>query len=139
MDMDPQAEPQPRVSRRGFEIAQQLLLTRIHNNGCVALLLTTTTPVTEAFTLELGPVQHKRQLAVYDEYNGIVKEMAAQHDTYVVDLHSAFTDRSQTELSSLLDPDGVHLTPDGEHLVAASVLRALEEIGSQGSDTCQWG
>jgi len=119
-------ELQPRVSRQGFEIAQRRLVSRIRRSDHATLLLMTTTPVTEAFNDGQGPVQHKRQLAVYGEYNQVVKDVAAQHGACVIDLYGAFTDRPQTDLASLLSADGVHLTPAGEHLIATNVWQALQ-------------
>jgi len=125
-------EPQQRVSRRGFEIAQRRLVNSIHTSGFAPLLLMTTTPVTKAFNPEWGAAQHKRQLAIYDEYNDIIRDVAAQHGAHVVDIHGAFSHRSSGELASLLAEDGVHLTAEGEHLVAVHVGQALEEMGPSG-------
>ncbi|HUT16426.1 MAG TPA: SGNH/GDSL hydrolase family protein [Anaerolineae bacterium] len=118
--------PQPRVSRQGFEIAQRRLASRIRSSDHATLLLMTTTPVTEAFTDGQGPAQYRRQLAVYGEYNQVVKDVAAQHGACVIDLYNAFTGRPQSELASLLAEDGVHLTAEGEHLVATNVWQALQ-------------
>jgi|GEM_PF-1149232 len=127
-------EPQPRVSRRGFEIAQERLVDSVRQNGCAALILMTTTPVTEAFNSEVGPAQQQRQFSIYDEYNRIIKDVATRRGTYLLDLHTIFTNHMQTELVSLLAQDGVHLTPAGERLVAVSALQALEQSGLPGSD-----
>jgi len=129
-----ECEPQPRVSRQGFEIAQERLAARIQKNGCAALFLMTTTPVTEAFNSELGPIQYKRQVATYDEYNRVVRDVMAKRGSCLVDLHAIFTCHTQTEPASLLTKDGVHLTPAGERLVAMSALQALEQGGLPGSD-----
>ena len=124
--------PQPRVSRQGFEIAQRRLASRIRSSDHATLLLMTTTPVTEAFNDDQGPAHYQRQLAVYGEYNQVVRDVAAQHSACVVDLHNAFTDRPQADLASLLAEDGVHLTAEGEHLVAVRVRQTLNEMGLPG-------
>nr|MBC7245494.1 hypothetical protein [Chloroflexota bacterium] len=123
-----EGEPQPRVSREGFAIAQERLIEGIKQNGCTALFLMTTTPVTEAFDAYLDAVQHQRQLSIYEEYNRIIRETAAKHGVCLLDLHSIFSNY-QSEQLSLLAEDGVHLTAAGERLVAQSVLQALEENG----------
>lgn len=125
--------PQPRVSRKGFAIAQERLVEGIKKNGCTALFLMTTTPVTETFDAHLGPARHQRQLSIYDEYNHIIRETAAKHGVYLLDLRTIFSNYS-AEQSALLAEDGVHLTAGGERLVAQSVLQALEENGLLGSE-----
>jgi lysophospholipase L1-like esterase len=132
-----EGEPKPRVSQRGFEIAQEHLATRIQRDGWTTLFLMTTTPVAEAFHSDGGPAQHERQLAIYDEYNRVIREVATKHSAYLLDLREIFADYRQTELSSLLAEDGVHLTAAGERLVALSTLQALEESGLPGSDPYQ--
>lgn len=118
-------EPQPRVSREGFTMAQERLVRNIKKNGCQVVFLMTATPVTEAFTAQLGPAWQQRQLALYDEYNDIIRQIAAEHGAYVLDLYAIFTNYRE-ELPLQLAEDGVHLTTAGERLVAQSALQALE-------------
>jgi lysophospholipase L1-like esterase len=107
--------------------------------------LATITPVTEAFQADLGPAQ-PRQWAVYDEYNGVIRDVAARNGAYLLDLYTIFedhapanpaSDQKRDRYSSLLTEDGVHLTAAGERLVAISVLQALEDAGLPGSDPYQ--
>jgi len=133
-----EGEPQPRVSHQGFGLAQERIVDHIRKNGGTALLLTTTTPVTEAFNAELGPAQHQRQLSIYDEYNRIIRDVASKRGVHLVDLHAIFTNHARAELASLLAEDGVHLTSAGERLVALSVLQALEESGLPGNEAYPW-
>ena len=132
VEVDFHGEPQPRVSPQGFEIALERLAIRIRAGGCVALFWMTTTPVTEAFNSELGLARHK-QLVIYEEYNRIVRDIAAKHGGYLIDLYAIFTRRMQ-QIDLLVTVDGVHLTPAGERLIAISVLQALEEAGLPGSE-----
>jgi len=134
VEIQRESEPKPRVSRRGFEIAQERLASRIRENGHAALFLMTTTPVTEAFHAERGPAQHQRQLAIYDAYNRVIRDVAAKHGAYLLDLCAIFANHSRTELAWAIAEDGVHLTAAGERLVALNVLQALEESGFPGSD-----
>ncbi len=126
--MNAAQEPQPRVSRDGFADAQEQLVTQIQRHGGAAFVMTTT-PVTDAFNTDLEPAQRQRQLAVYDEYNRIIRAVAAQHGVYLVDMQAILGHDAHTELGSLLAADGVHLTAAGQHLVARSMLQALEASG----------
>ncbi len=130
-------EPQPRVSQRGFGIVQERLVDGVRKGNCAALLLMTATPVTEAFNSELGPGQHQRQLAVYDAYNQMIRDVATRRGVYLLDLRAVLASCARTELALLLAEDGVHLTPAGERLVAQSVLQVLEESGLPGSGPYQ--
>ncbi len=133
MQVSREGQPTPRVSRRGFEIAQTQLASQIRNNGFPSLFVMTTTPVTAAFRADLDSTNRQRQLALYDEYNRVIREVADRHGAHLLDLWAIFMDRAQTELNSLVFEDGVHLTAAGEELVAASILQALEENGLPGS------
>jgi lysophospholipase L1-like esterase len=103
------------------------------------------TPVTEAFQVDLGLAQ-PRQWALYDQYNDLIRDVAAKNGAYLLDLHAIFeghgpanpaTDQKRDRYSLLLTEDGVHLTAAGERLVAVSVLQALEDAGLPGSDPYQ--
>jgi lysophospholipase L1-like esterase len=126
-------EPQPRVSRDGFADAQEWLVTRIQQHNGAAFVMTTT-PVTDAFRADLEPAQRQRQLAIYDEYNRIIRAVAAQHDAYLLDMQATLGNEAHSELGSLLATDGVHLTAAGERLVALSMLQALEASGLPNSE-----
>lgn len=132
-EMPTGGEPQPRVSREGFVMAQERLVEGIKKNGCQSVFLMTATPVTEAFAAQLGLAWEQRQLALYDEYNDVIREIAAKHGVYLLDLHAIFANH-EAELPLLLAEDGVHLTAEGERLVAQSALQALEETGLPGSE-----
>lgn len=144
IEAHPEGDPQPRVSYESFEMAQKRLVEAIQNNGGAAVLLATITPVTEAFQPDLNPSQKQRQWDIYVQYSNVIREVAAQNGTQLLDLRAIFEARAQGHSSSLapgreayaslLTEDGVHLTPEGEQLIAASVLRALEDIGLPGSD-----
>jgi len=124
---------EPRVSRRGFEVAQQRLAAWIQGDGCAGLFLMTTTPVTEAFRPELGSEDRRRQLSTYDDYNQVVRDIAARRGAQLVDLSAIFANHTHAQPDVLLADDGVHLTAAGEQLVAVSVLQALEASGLPGS------
>jgi lysophospholipase L1-like esterase len=137
-----QGEPQPRVSRDGFVMALERLLDGIQDYGCATVFVATMTPVSEAFQADLGPAQ-PRQWAIYEEYNGLIRNVASRDGARLLDLQTIFEehalanpvrDQRRDRYASLLMDDGVHPTAAGEHLIAASVLQALEEAGLPGSD-----
>jgi lysophospholipase L1-like esterase len=130
-------ELQPRVSRQGFEIAQDQLAARIQGDGCQALYLMTTTPVTDAFRSELGSETRQRQLEIHSEYNDIIREVAARHGAHLLDLRAIFAAQEALRKDALLSADGVHLTAAGERLVAHSVMQVLEQRGLPGSKPYQ--
>jgi lysophospholipase L1-like esterase len=121
-------EPEPRVSRDGFTTAQERLVTRIQQHKGAAFVMTTT-PVTDVFRADLEPAQRQRQLAIYDEYNRIIRTVATQHGAYLVDMQAILGNEAPSELGSLLAADGVHLTAAGERLVALTMLQSLEASG----------
>jgi len=129
--------PQPRVSRGGFEAAQDLLAERIRGNGSQALYLMTTTPVSDAFRPELEGETRQQQLNIHEEYNDVVRQVATRHGAYLLDLHGIFVAQEPLRQDALLSADGVHLTAEGERLVAQSVMQLLEQSGLPGSEPYQ--
>jgi lysophospholipase L1-like esterase len=131
------SELQPRVSRRGFEVAQNLLATRIKRDGSQTLYMMTTTPVTDAFRPELDNETRQWQLRIHAEYNDIVREVATRHGAYLLDLTGIFAVQEPLRRDALVSADGVHLTAAGERLVAQSVMQVLEQHGLPGSEPYQ--
>ncbi len=128
--------PNPRVSHEGFALTQQRLAQRIQASGCRTVLLATMTPVSGAFHAELGPDWQQLQLEIYKAYNGLIRNAADGNGAQVVDLEQAFAD--PVRLGPLLMSDGVHLTADGERLVAQTVVQTLEDTGLPRSGPYQW-
>jgi lysophospholipase L1-like esterase len=132
-----EGEPQPRVSREGFAMAQERLLEQIRSHGSATVFLATATPVTEAFQVDLGPAQ-PQQWAIYGEYNDVTRDVAVRGGAYLVNLSGIFAAQEPLgQAEVLISADGVHLTAAGEHLVAHSVMRALEQSGLPGSEPYQ--
>lgn len=126
--IDATQELQPRVSRDGFADAQEQLVTRTQQHGGTAFVMTGP-PVADAFGTDLEPAQRERQLVIYNDYNQIIRTVAAQHGAYLVDMQTIMGNKARAEGGSLLAADGVHLTAAGERLVAESTLHALEASG----------
>jgi len=122
----------PRVSPRGFRMAQQQLITRIQRAGAVVLGLTMT-PTGEALVLESEAIDRPQQLALYAEYDQITRDVTASLKAHLLDVTVALAKRVSTEPATLLAPDGVHLTAAGQRLLAECIMQALENEGLLGS------
>jgi lysophospholipase L1-like esterase len=118
-------ELQTRVSHDGFALAQEQLATRIQQHRGTTLVMSTT-PVTEACCADLEPSQRQRQMAIYDEYNRIVRSVSAEHQAYLVDIQAVFGNEAHSQPGPLLATDGVHWTAAGQRMVALNVLQTLE-------------
>jgi len=125
---DTAREPQPRVSRDGFAYAQERLVNLVRRHGAAALVMTIT-PVTDVFGTGLEPARRQRQLAIYDDYNRIIRAITARQGAHLVDMQTIMGVKMQAEPVSLLAEDGVHLTAAGHRLVALSTLQTLEASG----------
>jgi lysophospholipase L1-like esterase len=135
--------PKPRVSHDGFALALEQLVQRLQAAGCKAVFLATMTPVGDAFHEELGPVVQQRQFETYQAYNRLICSATDSNGAHLLDLHSMLAPYSRDELQqpspteahrSLVMDDGVHLTAEGERVVAQTVLQALEDAGLPGSE-----
>lgn len=119
----------PRVSQEGFATAQRELVRRIqHRSGAVICLLTTT-PVDERSSRELAPTVFAWQQEIYQRYNEIIRHIAAEEGVYLIDLASTVGALGPGRITSLLQDDGVHLTAEGERVVAEHVAHALQHMG----------
>ena len=119
------AAPAPRVSSRGFRMAHKRLIDALQRSGAEVMVLTPT-PVMESPGLGPTALERQRQLAIYEDYSEIIRDIAAQCGTYLLDARTAFGQLSEADLTPLLAADGVHLTSAGQRLLAESVYQALE-------------
>jgi lysophospholipase L1-like esterase len=121
----PTGPPLPRVSPRGFRIALQQLIARIQRAGAAVVVLTTT-PVGEAFSVKSEAIDHQQQLAVYTDYNQIIRDVTRNCKAHLLDVHTALAKSASADLKALLAPDGVHLSVTGERWLAEGIMQALE-------------
>jgi lysophospholipase L1-like esterase len=121
-----EGDARPRVSHRGFEFALTGLIEAVRKGGCSAILLLTTTPVSQGFVEQLEPEWRARQLGVYAEYNQLARAAAIRYGVPLVDLYADF---ESADLPLLLAPDGIHLTAEGERRVAMRVQEAIVQNG----------
>ena len=115
----------PRVSPPGFRIALQQLIARIQRTGAAVVVLTTT-PVGQATVVESEGVDRHQQLAVYADYNQIIRDVTTDCKAHLLDVHTALAARVSTEPAALLAPDGIHLSVTGQRLLAECIVQALE-------------
>ncbi len=123
-------ELQPRVSEAGFRMALERLIHDARQAGCAAIFLATMTPVSEPFYSRLGSQEEQRQRLIYDRYNVVIREVALQQAVQLVDLAAAFAGKLQqpshfNNHAPLLATDGVHLTSEGERLIALEVFERV--------------
>jgi lysophospholipase L1-like esterase len=118
--------PLPRVSACGFETALERLSVAVSSQGATLYLLTMT-PVTDILDDEWNTERRARQMALYDEYNQIIRAVTARSGSYLLDAHAILAQRLPTERARLFQADGIHLTPAGERLLAEGILQALNE------------
>lgn len=124
----PDAAPEPRVSRRGFGETMRRLIASARKAGAAVVVLTPT-PVLEGPGLGSTHQERQRQLAVYEGCAQIIRDIAAECETHLLDMRTVFGQRSFSELAILLAADGVHLTAAGQTLLAESVFHALKNSG----------
>jgi lysophospholipase L1-like esterase len=86
------------------------------------------------FHAELGRHLQQRQLQIYQDYNHIVRRIARRSGAHLLDLQALFANRSLGESPPLRMDDGVHLTPEGQQLIALAVMQALENTGLPSSE-----
>jgi lysophospholipase L1-like esterase len=116
---------QPRVSLQGFALAQRLIAARLRGTGASVLLMTPTVP---------NPAWPRRgseqcQASVYEQYNNVVRAVAAELSAPLIDLQAALQQESPSSCAVLIEPDAVHLTAEGHCLAAQLTLESLKRSG----------
>ena len=79
----------------------------------------------------IGESKLNKQDGLLDQYAALVKEVAAERDTQLVDLRSIFRNylaehNSKDSDRGILTFDGVHFTDQGDRIVASEILKVLE-------------
>ncbi len=64
-------------------------------------------------------------MALYGEYNDIVRGVAREENVRLIDVEALFQGRAEQELYPLYAADGVHLTAAGQELLARAAHTAL--------------
>ena len=66
---------------------------------------------------------------LHEAYAQVVRDVAAEEDALIVDLHAEFKQISTEELGKLFKTDGIHLMPEGDRKIAEIIYNYLEEQG----------
>ncbi|MCX7718223.1 MAG: SGNH/GDSL hydrolase family protein [Candidatus Sumerlaeaceae bacterium] len=121
---------QMRVGPRQYERNLIALVTAVRDSGATAVLMTQPAHLTsdslahleqEAFA-DAGEAVTRR----HDEYNRIIRRVAADTQTLLLDVEEEFDRRNK---QFLFDPDGIHLAGPGHNHVARLVIGLLRNAG----------
>lgn len=66
---------------------------------------------------------------LHEAYAQVVRDVAAEENALIVDLHAEFKRISTEELGKLFKTDGIHLMPEGDRKIAEIIYNYLEEQG----------
>lgn len=108
----------PRVGRRVFCAALSDLILRVKRVGALVGVLTLTPVV-------LG--SHD-QVAMYAQYNKLIRKVARRHRALLVDLECDIGDTFDP--LTMLSQDGIHLTASGQHWLARVVYYHLTKASA---------
>jgi len=100
----------------------QELVDRLEETGAT-LIFATTTPVPEG---EAG-----RKLGDDRVYNEVAREVMAEHDVRINDLHAVMAGKMETYATR---PGNVHFTEEGSRRLAEEVVRSIEDVLPESGD-----
>ena len=118
-------DPAPNRSRVSA-VAFRACLRSISGRLCsrCTVILATTTPLAHFALADFPAQRKKRQLALYGEYNGIVKQVALSEGAALADVGQSFKGGNP---GAMYAPDGIHLTSEGQRTVAGSLFPLVED------------
>ncbi len=131
-DWDSPPEPAPRVSPPAFRAALTAMVRRIQRATASQVFLLTTHPVRPTFLEDEG--WRQKQEAMLRHYNAIVRSVAGQTGVGLIDIEQKLR---LIRWENLLDTDGVHLTAQGQAVLADMITDALITTGA--IDSCLLG
>ncbi|MGQ9516805.1 MAG: SGNH/GDSL hydrolase family protein [Anaerolineae bacterium] len=132
VNWDAPPEPAPRVSPPAFRAALTAMVHRLKRSTTSQIFLLTTHPVRPAFLEDEGWRQKQEDILRY--YNAIVRSVAGQTGVGLIDVEQVLR---LIHWENILDTDGVHLTPQGQTVLANIVTDALITTGA--IDSCLLG
>jgi len=113
----------PRVGPEPFVAALQRMVQTARQARVAHISLLTMTPVGGGAHSYWPPDVQSLQVATYHMYNDRIRETARSLGTGLIDVEAGF---SGSDLTGLLDYDGVHLTAAGQERLAEVVSAALD-------------
>ena len=112
-----------RSSPAEYSQALRLVVEKIrHADLATRVMLINLTPIGPAQQAGRGEDWHASQVAAYEAYNAVLRDLVAELDVELIDVSSPL--RASTQ-ATLLQDDGLHLTPAGQTIVASVVTRRI--------------
>lgn len=124
--------PMPRSSPKAFRWALTELVNQItrRTGGKVVLLtMQPTYPASHIEGQDDTEAKHVHQAHVYAEYNDIVRDVARQSRSGLIDVERAFWDQEPDVQARLYERDGVHLSAEGQRFLANLVFKFIVAHG----------
>ena len=127
-------EPGPyRVSLPDFRANLRSMVRIARDHDVIPILLTAPTSHRrgrEPAYLALHSLDDLDDLVpLHQRYVQAVRDVAAEEDAPLVDLHHEFSQLPRHELERFFSSDGIHLTPEGDRKIAEIVDRELVQTG----------
>lgn len=132
VNWDAPPEPAPRVSPPAFRAALTTMVRRLKRSTTSQIFLLTTHPVRPTFLEDEG--WRQQQENILRCYNAIVRSVAGQTGVGLIDIEQML---QLMRWEDFLNADGVHLTPQGQAVLANIVTDALITMGAV--DSCLLG
>lgn len=118
------AEDTPRVSAARFKYNLEFIIGAIQQIANPVLV--TPVPMSAAYGLRYFSAYIENGLNyLVDEYANIMRELAADNELHLIDVHRAFKDDLATDK---FVPDGIHPNGDGHRFIADVFLEAFSDI-----------
>lgn len=132
LDWDSPPEPAPRISPPAFRAALTSMVRRLQRATSSQIFLLTTHPVRPTFLEDEG--WRQKQEDILRHYNAIVRSVAGQTGVGLIDIEQLL---QLIHWEDILDSDGVHLTAQGQAVLADIISDALITVGAL--DSCLLG
>ena len=122
-----------RVPLPDFRANLRRMVRIARDNDIVPILLTAPTSIRRGqepdYLSERWLTNLDDLVPLHQRYVQAVRDVAAEEDAPLVDLHQEFNQLSQQELKQIVQSDGVHLTAEGHRKVAELIDRHLLQTG----------
>jgi lysophospholipase L1-like esterase len=116
-------ETNPRFSISEYARSLRIIVDRLRGETDASLIFATTTPILKPCSPSL-PKEQCRSAEIVDRYNAAAVKVMAARDVAVNDLNQVV---HQAGLSTCICDDKIHMADDGNDVLAAAVVRAIEK------------
>jgi lysophospholipase L1-like esterase len=118
----------PRVMAEDFKSNLKAIVGAVQQIGAKPVLVTPV-PMNSAYAHKDYPAYVENGLNfLVDEYADIIRELSAQSNLPIIDVHRAFSDDPETDK---LVPDGIHPNRPGHRFIADIFLREFTRLSSK--------